>query len=144
MADAMKTTTQGIERTNPPGLVDPSSRGYSHVAVAPAGWRAIYIAGQGGEDETGVFADDFKGQARLTFSNLKTALEAAGATPAHVVKTTVLIVDPSFEKMAAYSAAREEIWGPNANPPGTLIPVTRLALPQMQIEIDAVAFAPPR
>jgi enamine deaminase RidA (YjgF/YER057c/UK114 family) len=79
---------------NPTGLYDPRPNGYSHVVIAEAPARIIYIAGQGGENAEGELSDDFKTQVAQALSNLQTALTAAGA-PYQREQSHALIVDHS-------------------------------------------------
>ncbi|WGG52800.1 RidA family protein [Rugamonas sp. DEMB1] len=124
--------------TNPPGLYDPRPNGYTHVVEATTPARLVYVAGQGGENQLGELSPDFAEQMRQALANLRTALAAADATPADVVKVTALIVHHSEERLAIFSAAMRAIWGDKA-PVCTLIPVPRLALLGMLFEIEATA-----
>jgi enamine deaminase RidA (YjgF/YER057c/UK114 family) len=125
---------------NPPGLYDPRPNGYSHVVVAEAPARLIYIAGQGGENADGVLSEDFETQVKQALDNLQTALKAAGAGLANVAKLTVLIVDHSEERLRIFGGALSAMWGDNHAPACTLIPVPRLALNGMLFEIEATAL----
>lgn len=127
---------------NPAGLHDPRPNAYSHVAVAEAPARFIYVAGQGGRDAKGRLRPDFAGQVQQALHNLITALTAAGAGVADVVKMTVLIVDHSEAHLPVLSRALSETWGPWPGPVSTLIPVPRLAVDGMLFEIEAIAVAP--
>lgn len=122
---------------NPPGLYDPRPNGYSHVVVADAPARIIYIAGQGGEDANGVLSESFEAQVRQALANLQTALAAAGAKLSEVAKVTALIVDHSEARLATFSSALRAAWGDHPAPACTLIPVPRLALDGMLFEIEA-------
>ena len=124
---------------NPPGLYDPRPNGYSHVVVADAPARLIYIAGQGGENVDGVLSEDFGTQVKQALDNLQTALKAAGADLANVAKLTVLIVGHSEERLRMFGGALSAVWGDNPAPACTLIPVPRLALDGMLFEIEATA-----
>lgn len=128
--------------SNPEGLYDPSANAYSHVAEVSTAAKLLYIAGQGGEDLAGTLSPDFAEQARQTLLNLVIALESKGATLADVFKLTLLIVDHSEAKLAQWVAAANAAWGEHMKPTCTLIPVPRLALDGMQIEVDAVAALP--
>jgi enamine deaminase RidA (YjgF/YER057c/UK114 family) len=128
--------------TNPAGLYDPSANGYSHLAQVPGGSRLVFIAGQGGETETGGLSQDFPSQVRQAFANLRIALEAAGAGPRDVAKLTVLIVDHTEAKLHDLGAALDHTFGPGLKPTCTLIPVPRLALDGMLFEVEAVAVLP--
>lgn len=81
----MKTV---IESKNAPAALGP----YSQAIKAG---NTIYISGQLGLDPaTGNFpGTDAAGQAKQSLANLCAILKEAGATPADVVKTTVLLAD---------------------------------------------------
>jgi enamine deaminase RidA (YjgF/YER057c/UK114 family) len=126
---------------NPPGLYDPSPYCYSHVAVLREGCRTVCVSGQGGENETGELSPDFRTQVRQALRNLQTALKAAGAGAADVAKLTVLIVDHTEDKLRLLGSELTEAFGEGPKPACTLIPVPRLALDAMLVEIEAVAAA---
>jgi enamine deaminase RidA (YjgF/YER057c/UK114 family) len=122
--------------SNPPGLSMP--RGYTHVVDVPAG-RTLYIAGQVAFDAQGnvVGKDDVRAQTEQTFRNLKTALESAGASFADVVKLNWYVRDMS--QLGVYRDVREKFLGAGPRPASTLVEVKGLALPELLIEIEAVA-----
>ncbi|MCX5507088.1 RidA family protein [Pseudomonas sp. BJa3] len=128
--------------SNPEGLYDPSGNAYSHVAEVRAGSRLLYIAGQGGEDLQGKLSARFDEQARQALVNLKIALASRGATLEHVCKLTLLVVDHSEARLRHWVAEAEHAWGGRMTPTCTLIPVPRLALDGMLVEVDAVAALP--
>lgn len=127
---------------NPPGLYDPRPNGYSHVVMAQAPARLVYIAGQGGEDAQGRLSPDFAMQVRQALDNLQTALRAAQAGLHDIVKLTVLVVDHTPRHLAVFTQAIQAIWGDRPAPACTLIPVPRLALDGMLFEIEATAVVP--
>lgn len=127
---------------NPAGLYDSSPNAYSQVAIVPAGSRLAFVSGQGGDNPDGSFSPDFATQAALAFRNLGIALDAIGATPAHVAKITVLIVDHDLQKLRIMQGAQRVLFGSH-HPAATLIPVPCLALPQMQIEVEAIVGLDP-
>ncbi len=118
----------------PPGRPDPRPR-YSHA------WKVgntIYVAGQLATDASGklVGANDMRAQARQAFENLAAVLEAAGASLANVVKTTVFITD--MRHRDAYSEVRQQFY--KGDPPAsTLVQVVALAESGALIEIEAIA-----
>jgi enamine deaminase RidA (YjgF/YER057c/UK114 family) len=122
---------------NPSGLYDSSPNAYSQLAFVPAGSGLVFVSGQGGDNSDGSFAADFGTQATLAFRNLGIAIEAAGAKPADVAKITVLIVDHDMEKLRIMQDAQRVLFGSH-HPAATLIPVPALALPEMQIEVEAI------
>lgn len=130
-----------VKVLNPAELYDSSPNAYSQVAVVEAGSRLVFVSGQGGDNPDGSFSPDFATQAASAFRNVGLALAAAGATPARVAKITVLIVDHDMEKLRIMQAAQRVLFGAH-HPAATLIPVPCLALPQMLIEIEAIAALP--
>lgn len=125
------------ELLNPQTLYDSSANAYSQIAIVAAGTRLAFLAGQGGDNRDGSFSPDFAVQAERAFRNVGLALEALGARPRDVVKITVLIVQHDMEKLKIMQAAQRGLLGGH-HPAATLIPVPCLALPQMQIEVEAI------
>lgn len=123
---------------NPPEMTNTTQYGYSQVTSTAAGLRTIYVAGQVGFLQEA--PNDFEAQVDRAFINLTAALAAAGATPADVVKITLLIKDHDPVRLAYLGKKRREVFG--ASPPAsTLIPVTRLYTDGVSFEIDAVAVS---
>lgn len=134
--------TQEIQRVNPDELGNPSHYGFTNIVIVPANRTLVFIAGQGGRDSQGNLGD-FETQLKQAFSNLRTALAAAEATPEDVVKITVLSVNHDAEKQELISAERNAMWSDELlKPASTLIPVSRLAGEGMLFEIDAIAAIP--
>lgn len=124
---------------NPAGLADPSDKGFSHLAIVPAGAKTVFISGQFGADTTGrMVSDDYAGQLRQSFRNLRIAIEAAGAVPQSVAKLTILIVNHSDDKLGPLREELKALFGSH-RPAITLMPVPRLAQSTMLFEIEAVA-----
>ncbi|AYN16415.1 RidA family protein [Pseudomonas monteilii] len=128
-----------FQLSNPEGLYDPSGNAYSHVAEVRADSRLLFIAGQGAEDSDGQLSPLFAEQARQALANLELALASKGASLAQVFKLTLLIVEHSDARLRQWVAEADRAWGPHMKPTCTLIPVPRLALDGMLVEIEAVA-----
>lgn len=128
-----------FQLSNPDGLYDPSGNAYSHVAEVRADSRLLFIAGQGGEDRNGRLSPLFAEQARQALANLEIALASKGASLAQVFKLTLLIVEHSETRLHEWVAEADKAWGPGMKPTCTLIPVPRLALDGMLVEIEALA-----
>lgn len=127
-----------VQLLNPAGLYDPSANAYSQVAIVAPGQRLAFISGQGGDNPDGSFSPDFATQAASAFRNVGLALAGIGATPHSVARITVLIVNHDMEKLRIMQAAQRVLFGAHF-PAATLIPVPCLALPQMLIEVEAIA-----
>ncbi|MCU1721566.1 RidA family protein [Pseudomonas sp. 5P_5.1_Bac1] len=128
-----------FQLSNPEGLYDPSANAYSHVAEVQGGSRLLFLAGQGGEDASGTLSPFFAEQARQALENVKTALASKGAGIENVFKLTLLIVDHSEQRLQEWVAEADRAWGGHMKPTCTLIPVPRLALEGMLVEVEAVA-----
>jgi len=136
-----------LQHLQPAGLYDASPNGYTHVVQVQAPLRWIFVSGQGGENAAAELSEDFGAQARQALANVHTALAAAGAGMHHVAKLSVLIVDHSLERFQLWQQAVHQHWGEAHTPPRpfpacTLIPVPKLALPGMLIEVEATAVLP--
>jgi enamine deaminase RidA (YjgF/YER057c/UK114 family) len=128
-----------VQFINPEGLYDPSSNAYTHIAVVPAGQTLVFVSGQGGETADGSLAPDFRTQLRQAFANLGIALAAQGLTLQDVIKQTTLVVDHSKERLTILTEESLKVWPERKCPVNTLIPVPRLALDGMLIEIEVLA-----
>lgn len=128
------------EITNPAGLFDPVPYGFSHVAGIPANSQLVFVAGQGGEENTeGRLSPDFRTQLRHSFNNIKTALRSQGIPMSRIVKITTLIVGHDAQKLKMLAEEAEKVWPDKKFPVNTLIPVPMLAIEGMLVEIDAIA-----
>lgn len=126
---------------NPPELWDPTVASFSHVVIVPAGSRLIFVAGQGGEEDTkGTLSNDFRTQVQHSLNNIRIALRTQGATMRSIAKVTTLVVDHNEEKLNIIVEEFAKIWPDKKFPANTLIPVPKLAMPGMQVEIDAIAI----
>lgn len=127
--------------TNPAALFDPRPYGFSHVATVPADSQLIFVAGQGGEENTeGKLSPDFRTQLKHSLNNIWIALASQNALMSDVVKVTTLVVDHDQEKLKIIIDEFEQMWPDKKFPVNTLIPVPKLALEGMLVEIDAIAL----
>ena len=110
-------------------------------AVIAEGKRTVYISGQVAWDVDGgiVGEGDFDAQAMKAYENLGIALEAAGAAPADVAKTTIYIVNYNSSMRRGLEAARNAVFGAVDPPASTLIGVQALAMSALLIEVEAIA-----
>lgn len=100
----------------------------------------IFVSGQAAIDQNGqaVGAGDFDAQAEQTFTNLERVLAAGGSSLENVVKVTIFLTDmANFPKIVELRGK----WFTAPYPADTIVEVTALALPELMIEIEAVAVA---
>lgn len=121
---------------NPDGIAPPT--GYTHVVTTDAR-KTIYISGQIGIDPQGNVQEGLRAQTMQVFENLKTALASVGATFDNVVKVTYLIVNYKPEDRVIVREIRAHYFNAQQPPASTLIGVQALALPELLIEIEAIA-----
>jgi enamine deaminase RidA (YjgF/YER057c/UK114 family) len=82
---------------------------------------------------------EVKVQKEQVLAHLRTTLEAVGLGPADVLKVTVYLTD--IEDRTRINPLRQEFFG-SSRPASTLVEVSRLAVPGMRVEIEAVAGFP--
>ena len=113
----------------------------SHYTDAVRFGDILFVSGLTAHDGDGkpVGGADAAAQTRQILLNLKLVLDAAGATMADVLKVTVFLTD--INDRAAINPVRKEFFG-SARPASTLIEVSRLARPEMKVEIEAVVGLP--
>jgi reactive intermediate/imine deaminase len=100
----------------------------------------LFVSGQAAIDEHGqaVGVGDFDAQAEQTFRNLERVLEAGGSSLANVVKVTIFLRDmTNFPKVVELRGR----WFTPPYPADTIVEVSSLALPELLIEIEAIAVA---
>lgn len=126
---------------NPTTLFDPTPYAFSHSTSPANDGKYIFISGQsGGQDLKHSLSKDFRTQVQFALLNLETVLKSYHLKPEDVLKITVLIVDHNEEKLAIWTEEMHKVWKHNEFPASTLIPVPRLALDDMLVEVDAIAF----
>ncbi|HLU15578.1 MAG TPA: Rid family detoxifying hydrolase [Burkholderiaceae bacterium] len=114
----------------------PAAVGPYSQAVAAKQGRTIYISGQLGlEPDTGeLVSENFEGQVRQAFANLKAVIEAAGGSLDNIVKLTLFLTDLS--KFASANAIMADVI-PQPYPARSTIGVA--SLPKGgQFEVEAI------
>lgn len=130
-----------VEHINPEGLI--KNPAFTNVVVVTGAAKTIYIGGQDAVDAAGnvVGTGDIRTQAQQVFKNLQIALDAAGVGLEHVIKWNIYVVQgqpiqPGLEVF-------QQVWGQRPNPPLiTVVYVAGLVLPDLLVEMDAIAVVP--
>jgi enamine deaminase RidA (YjgF/YER057c/UK114 family) len=107
-------------------------------AVSVEGKRLICVSGQLAWDKDGntVGTGDMRAQFRQVCENIKAALAAAGAGLEDIVKTNTYVTN--MDEFFKCVDIRHEYFGPGW-PTSTTVEVSRLAHPDMLVEIEAIA-----
>jgi reactive intermediate/imine deaminase len=108
------------------------------MATRMEGGRLVYIAGQVARDAEGnvLAPGDIHTQTRQVFQNLQQVLQAAGGDVSDLLKMTTYIT--KIENFPVVSDVRREFF-PGEMPASTLIVVSRLAQPELLIEVEGMA-----
>jgi enamine deaminase RidA (YjgF/YER057c/UK114 family) len=130
-----------VRFSNPETMQKPP--GYSHVVELTGPGRTVYFAGQLGIDKSGRMGANAREQTEMAFENVKAALASVGATFANVVKLNIYIVDIATN-IVHYREVRGQYVNTAAPPASTAIGVPQLARPGALIEVEAIAFLPPK
>jgi enamine deaminase RidA (YjgF/YER057c/UK114 family) len=116
--------------------------GFVHGNVVPAGARTLYVAGQASTDDEGnpVHDGDMVAQVAQSIDNIERVLDKAGMSLADVVRLNIFTTDvDAFFGAHPTLVARFDAAG--CKPASTLLGVSRLAFPQLLVELEATAVA---
>jgi 2-iminobutanoate/2-iminopropanoate deaminase len=99
----------------------------------------LYLSGQAAVDDDGniVGIGDFDRQAEKTFDNLARVLGAGGSDLSKIVKVNIYL--KNMENFPKILTLRERYFTP-PYPADTIVEVSSLALPELEIEIEAIAL----
>jgi len=112
---------------------------YTQVVTVSGTGKMIFVAGQLARDPDGncIGKGDMRAQIQQVGENIKTCLEAAGATLADIVKTNTYVTD--FDEFQKHGDMRLRYFG-LATPTSTTVEVRRLSHPQFMIEVEVMAI----
>ncbi|MDH1100427.1 RidA family protein [Pseudomonas mosselii] len=110
-----------------------------HFSQATRVGDLIWVSGQVGIDSDMKPGEDVVAQTHLAFQSLAKVLHAAGASLADVVELTTFHTQLRAD-MPVFASIKDEYF-PARYPSWTAVGVTELALPELVVEIRAVAVA---
>jgi enamine deaminase RidA (YjgF/YER057c/UK114 family) len=113
--------------------------GFSQAVKLTGAQELLVCSGQTamGPDGSLPTTSDMGSQVRTALDNVVTVLEAADMKPAHIVKSTIYTTDVD-ELIGVIGTESQRILGSHL-PASTLIGVTRLAFPELKVEIEVLA-----
>ena len=102
--------------------------------------RVLVCAGQAAMSSEGVplHAGDMRAQIALALDNLETVLKDAGIEWANVIRLNYYTTDVDLF-FKEYDVAASRLAEAGCRPASTLLGITRLAFPELMIEIEATA-----
>jgi enamine deaminase RidA (YjgF/YER057c/UK114 family) len=114
--------------------------GFVQAHEVTAGQRVLYCAGQASTSDEGrpVHAGDVVAQTQQALDNLETVLRDAGYDLSDVVRLNMYTTDVDLF-FSAYGGMVARLKAAGCRPSATLVGVTRLAFPELLIEIEATA-----
>jgi enamine deaminase RidA (YjgF/YER057c/UK114 family) len=132
-----------IDKLNPTTVHEPA--GYSHVTISNVG-RLGHLAGQCPLDRSGEVVGepgDYAAQTEQVIANCLAVLDAAGATPADVVRSVIYVVSPDSGVLAAvWRQLNASPLAPAFTAASTLLGVASLGYRQQLVEVDLTAALP--
>lgn len=110
--------------------------------IVAGGIRTVYLSGFGSVDDNGapLHEGDMGAQMEQSLRNLERMLAESRLTLEHVVRLNMYTTDVDAF-IAAYGPMAKRLINAKCRPACTLLGVTRLAFPQMLLEIEATAVA---
>ncbi|HEX2590216.1 MAG TPA: RidA family protein [Rhizomicrobium sp.] len=108
-----------------------------HFSQATRVGDMVWVSGQVGIDASMRPGKGLTEQAQLAFTNLKTVLEAAGASLDDVVEIITFHID--LRGGSAEFGKVKDAFFPSNYPSWSAVGVTQLAMPELLVEIRAVA-----
>ena len=111
--------------------------GYTQRSVEiPPGSRILFISGQTATDADGNTPADAETQADIVYAKVGQTLRDAGMDWSDVVKTNLYMTNPADIMAIVKAGAKHNPGGVQA---GTLVYVKALAVPEVVLELEAVA-----
>jgi enamine deaminase RidA (YjgF/YER057c/UK114 family) len=134
----LRAGAAGHRRHRPGPIADLDPDGLDRVE--PGAGALVFTSGVIAVDPSGAFvgAGDIRAQTERVFENLRTILEANGATFADVIKITTYLTD--LGQLPGMVEVRRR-HNPPDPPASTTVEVSRLFHPDALIEVEVVAIA---
>ncbi len=117
--------------------------GFVQAVEVRGGGRLLVCAGQASIDGEGRVSHpgDMGAQARQCLDNIETVLAGVGMSLRHVVRLNHYTTNVDRLIAEGWEAVKERLQEAGCRPASTLLGVTRLAYPDLLIEMEATAVA---
>ncbi|WP_327105526.1 RidA family protein [Nonomuraea glycinis] len=116
--------------------------GYNQGELVSGHTRTLYCAGQTAMSADGKpeHADDMAAQLTLSLDNLEAVLAEAGMSLANLVRLNVYATDVDL-LFQHYGVLASRLGAAGVAPSTTMLGVTRLAIPDLMVELEGTAVA---
>jgi enamine deaminase RidA (YjgF/YER057c/UK114 family) len=116
--------------------------GFNQAEIIEGHTRELVCSGQTSvsSDGTPQHAGDMSAQVDLALDNLEAVLAGAGMTLADVVRMNIYTTDVDAF-FASYGVMAQRLAAAGVQPPGTLLGISRLAFPELMVELEATAVS---
>jgi enamine deaminase RidA (YjgF/YER057c/UK114 family) len=116
--------------------------GFTQARAVTAAERTVYCSGQTSMDADGkpVHEGDMRAQLTQAFDNLEVVLRASGCILSDVVRLNYYTTDLD-RFFGAMDLVLARLDAADCRPATTLVEVSRLALPPLLVEVEAIAVA---
>lgn len=116
--------------------------GFNQGELVEGHTRELFLSGQAAMSADGapLHADDMAAQIGCALDNLEEVLAQSGLALANVVRLNIYTTDVDL-LFANYGTLAARLGAAGIAPPGSLLGVTRLAFPELLVELEATAVA---
>jgi len=116
--------------------------GFNQAELVEGVSRVLVCSGQAAVDGDGTpqHAGDMAAQVTLALDNVEAVLRGAGMTLGDVVRLDIYTTDVDAF-FACYGSVVERFGHAGVKPASTLLGISRLALPELMVELEATAVA---
>ncbi|HMK11944.1 MAG TPA: RidA family protein [Acidimicrobiales bacterium] len=116
--------------------------GFNQAELVEGATKILFCAGQTSIDATGApqHAGDMAAQLSLSLDNLEAVLHAAGLGIGNLVRLSIFTTDVDAYRTSS-SGMRHRLAAAGVAPVATLLGVTRLAFPELMVEIEGTAVS---
>ena len=129
----------GLEFVNPENAPAPAAN-YSNLAIVPAGYRLLVIAGQIGNLSDGSIVDGLEAQYEQSISNINAIVASEGGDTTNIARITVFLAEKPRARDRITAAMQKHF--PSGRPAMSWIYVSELFSPDVKVEIEAIASVP--